>query len=87
MIKINADSLRSGLDISVFDWALMSGCGQKKALQKCVGAKQDGGLGPLTLKKVGKKDPKELIEMLSVEREAFYRKLKTFEHFWERMAP
>ena len=47
-----------------------------EALQKCVGAKQDGGLGPLTLKKVSKKDPKELIEMLSVEREAFYRKLK-----------
>ena len=80
--RVNGDSLPSGLDISVFDWAVNSGCGRAvKALQKCVGAKQDGGLGPLTLKKVSKKDPKELIEMLSVEREAFYRKLKTFEHF------
>tara|TARA_R110002020_G_scaffold36080_8_gene108514 strand:- start:474 stop:989 length:516 start_codon:yes stop_codon:yes gene_type:complete len=80
--RVNADNLASGLDISIFDWAVNSGCGRAvKALQKCVGAKQDGGLGPLTLKAVSNKDPEELIEMISVEREAFYRKLKTFEHF------
>ena len=80
--RVNADNLASGLDISIFDWAVNSGCGRAvKALQKCVGAKQDGGLGPLTLKAVSDKDPEDLIEMISVEREAFYRKLKTFEHF------
>ena len=80
--RVNADNLASGLDISIFDWAVNSGCGRAvKALQKCVGAKQDGGLGPLTLKAVNDKDPEELIEMISVERETFYRKLKTFEHF------
>ena len=31
--------------------------------------------------KIDKIDPEELIEMISVERETFYRKLKTFEHF------
>ena len=80
--RVNADNLASGLDISIFDWAVNSGCGRAvKALQKCVGAKQDGGLGPLTLKAVSDKDPEDLIEMISVEREAFYRKLKTFDHF------
>ena len=80
--RVNGDKLASGLDISIFDWAVNSGCGRAvKALQKCVGAKQDGGLGPLTLKAVGGKDPKELIEMISVERETFYRKLRTFKHF------
>ena len=80
--RANCDKLASGLDISIFDWAVNSGCGRAvKALQKCVGATQDGGLGPLTLKAVSDKDPKELIEMISVERETFYRKLKTFKHF------
>ena len=80
--RVNGDKLASGLDISIFDWAVNSGCGRAvKALQKCVGAKQDGGLGPLTLLAVGGKAPKELIEMISVERETFYRKLKTFKHF------
>jgi lysozyme family protein len=80
--RVNADSLASGLDLSVFDWAVNSGCGRAvKALQKCVGVKQDGGLGPITLKSVNEHDAEELIEMISVERETFYRKLKTFEHF------
>ena len=80
--RAKCDHLPSGLDLAVFDWAVNSGCGRAvKALQKCVGAKQDGGLGPLTLKEVGKKDPKELIEMIAIERETFYRKLKTFKHF------
>ena len=80
--RVNADSLASGLDLSVFDWAVNSGCGRAvKALQKCVGVKQDGGLGPITLKSVNEHDAEELIEMMSVERETFYRKLKTFEHF------
>ena len=80
--RVNADSLASGLDLSVFDWAVNSGCGRAvKALQKCVGVKQDGGLGPITLKSVNEHDAEELIEMKSVERETFYRKLKTFEHF------
>ena len=80
--RVNADNLASGLDLSVFDWAVNSGCGRAvKALQKCVGVKQDGGLGPITLKSVNEHDAEELIEMMSVERETFYRKLKTFEHF------
>ena len=80
--RVNADKLASGLDISVFDWAVNSGCGRAvKALQKCVGVKQDGGLGPITLKSVYEHDAEELIEMIAIERETFYRKLKTFEHF------
>ena len=80
--RVNADSLASGLDLSVFDWAVNSGCGRSvKDLQKFVGVKQDGGLGPITLKSVNEHDAEELIEMMSVERETFYRKLKTFEHF------
>mgnify|MGYP003117427846 CR=1 FL=1 len=80
--RVKADSLASGLDISVFDWAVNSGCGRAvKALQKCVGVKQDGGLGPITLDAVEEHDPENLIEMIADEREKFYKRLKTFKHF------
>ena len=52
-----------------------------KALQKCVGVKQDGGLGPITLDAVEEHDPENLIEMIADEREKFYKRLKTFKHF------
>ena len=53
------------LDWAVLDWAVNSGTGRvAKALQKLVGATQDGAIGPKTLQAVMKHDPAELIDKL-----------------------
>ena len=50
-------------------------------LQKVVGVTQDGGIGRQTLAAVSKMDPTDIIENYATEREAFYRRLKTFDTF------
>ena len=86
--KCKCDDLPSGLDWSVFDWAVNSGPGRSaKALQGIVGATQDGGIGPQTLKLVEKHSPKEMIEKMHDKRQGFYEGLKTFDTFgkgWSR---
>ena len=44
-------------------------------LQKCVGVKQDGAVGPQTLAAVAALDPEEIVERLCDERARFYRSL------------
>ena len=44
-------------------------------LQKCVGVKQDGAVGPMTLAAVAALDPEEIVERLHDERARFYRSL------------
>lgn len=86
--RCKSDNLASGLDWAVFDWSVNSGSGRvAKALQKAVGAVQDGSIGPMTLRRVDQHDPRELIEYLYTERDTFYRSLGTFESFgkgWTR---
>jgi|TARA_R100000541_G_scaffold24907_1_gene34567 lysozyme family protein len=86
--KCKCDDLPSGLDWSVFDWAVNSGPGRSaKALQGIIGATQDGGIGPQTLKLVEKHSPKEMIEKMHDKRQGFYEGLKTFDTFgkgWSR---
>ena len=86
--KCKCDDLPSGLDWSVFDWAVHSGPGRSaKALQGIIGATQDGGIGPQTLKLVEKHSPKEMIEKMHDKRQGFYEGLKTFDTFgkgWSR---
>lgn len=86
--RCKCDELPSGLDWSVFDWAVNSGTGRSaKALQGIIGAVQDGGIGPKTLKLVEEHDSKQMIEKMHDKRQGFYEGLKTFDTFgkgWTR---
>ena len=86
--KVNGDDLPSGVDFCVFDWAVNSGVSRSsKALQKIVGATSDGVIGPNTLKAVYSIDAQTIITKLTDDREAFYKKLSTFDTFgkgWTR---
>ena len=91
--KVRFDDLPSGLDWAVLDWAVLdwavnSGPGRAaKALQKIVGAKQDGAIGPMTLQAVENFDASETIEKLHSSPQKFYEGLshfKTFGKGWTR---
>tara|TARA_R110002153_G_scaffold78557_1_gene201071 strand:+ start:139 stop:651 length:513 start_codon:yes stop_codon:yes gene_type:complete len=86
--RVKGDDLPSGVDWCAFDWAVNSGSGRPaKAIQRAVGAAADGAIGPMTLKAVADKDPKEIIEYVFQVRQSFYESLKTFETFgrgWTR---
>ncbi len=86
--RCKCDDLPSGVDWCVFDWAVNSGVGRSaKALQGIIGATQDGGIGPKTLKLIEEHEPKELIEKMHDKRQGFYEGLKTFDTFgkgWTR---
>ena len=80
--RIKGDALPSGVDFAVFDLAVNGGTGRgARMLQKVVGVTQDGGIGPQTLGAVARMNPVDIIEQYAVEREAFYRRLKTFDTF------
>ena len=86
--RVKADSLYSGLDWTAFDWAVNSGSGRPaKAIQRAVGATQDGAIGPATLGLIMEKEPKFIIEYVYDVRQSFYESLNTFEAFgrgWTR---
>jgi len=86
--RVKGDSLPSGLDWACFDWAINSGSGRPaKAVQRAVGATQDGAIGPQTLGLIMEKDPEEIINYVYGVRQDFYKSLKTFETFgrgWTR---
>ena len=66
----------------MLDWAVNSGTGRAaKALQKLVGAKQDGAIGPKTLQAVMYHEPDELIYKLHDSRQKFYKGLSHFKTF------
>lgn len=80
--RSKCDALPSGVDFAVFDLSVNGGVGRgAKMLQKVVGVTQDGAIGPQTLRAVSEMDPIDIIENYAVEREAFYRRLKTFPTF------
>ena len=72
----------------MLDWAVNSGSGRAaKALQKIVGAKQDGAIGPKTLQAVANYEAAQTIGKLHDSRQKFYEELsqfKTFGHGWTR---
>ena len=86
--RVKGDSLPSGLDWACFDWAVNSGSGRpSKAVQRAVGATQDGAIGNQTLGLVAEKDPKFIIDYVYTVRQAFYESLDDFKHFgrgWSR---
>lgn len=72
-----AAELPSGLDIAMGDYAVNSGPGRPaKAIQKIVGVKVDGRIGPETLKAIRARDAKDLIDALCDERLAFMKRAK-----------
>jgi len=80
--RAKCDELPSGVDFAVFDLCVNGGVGRgAKMLQKVVGVPQDGAIGPKTLGAVGRMDPEDIIEQYAAEREAFYRRLNTFDTF------
>jgi lysozyme family protein len=86
--KVRGDDLPAGLDWAAFDWAVNSGAGRPaKAIQRCVGATQDGAIGPKTLAAIANKEPDKIIEYVHDIRQKFYERLKTFKTFgrgWTR---
>ena len=86
--KVRGDDLPGGLDWAAFDWAVNSGAGRPaKAIQRCVGATQDGAIGPKTLAAIANKEPDKIIEYVHDIRQKFYERLKTFKTFgrgWTR---
>ena len=80
--RCKCNSLDSGLDFAVFDWAVNSGKSRaSKALQRIVGVEADGGIGPMTLQAVAEVEPEEIIKQMHYVRDKFYRSLDTFEVF------
>ncbi len=86
--KVRGDDLPAGLDWAAMDWAVNSGAGRPaKAIQRCVGATQDGAIGPKTLAAIANKEPDKIIEYVHDIRQKFYERLKTFKTFgrgWTR---
>jgi lysozyme family protein len=86
--RVKGDLLPSGVDWCAFDWAVNSGKSRpSKAIQRAVGATQDGSIGPATIGLIMEKDPEEIINYVYGVRQDFYKGLKTFETFgrgWTR---
>jgi lysozyme family protein len=82
------DHLPSGVDFSVFDWAVNSGPPRAiKALQRIVGSVSDGIMGPKTMQAVMDMDAEKIIDLMHGERQRFYERLNTFDTFgrgWTR---
>ena len=76
------DKLPESLNWAVLDWAVNSGTGRAaKALQKLVGATQDGAKGPKTLQAIMNQDLAELIDKLHDTRQKFYESLSHLKIF------
>lgn len=76
------ESLPAGVDLAVFDFAVNSG--RKRAaqyLQRIAKVRQDGVIGPVTLRAVHAMNPEDVIEDLCDMRMRFLRGLDTFSTF------
>lgn len=80
--KVRCDDLPAGLDLAVFDMAVNSGVGRAaKLLQRCVGATEDGVIGPKTMALITDVPAQQMIIRFSEQRRMFYKSLKAFETF------
>jgi len=75
--KVRADDLPSGVDYAVADFAVNSGPSRAaKYLQAVVGVKQDGKIGPHTLKATRQMTAADVINRLCDNRLAFMKRIK-----------
>lgn len=85
---VAGDDLPSGLDYSVFDFAVNSGAPRAvKFLQRLIGAKPDGHVGMKTLAALEGKDIVAIIETYNAKRLKFMKSLRTWNLYgngWER---
>ncbi len=80
--RVKGDDLPKGVDLCVFDFAVNSGVHRGASfLQRTVGAKSDGIIGPQTLFMVKNNDPQDLIQRYCEARLRFLRGLYTFSTF------
>jgi lysozyme family protein len=80
--RIKGDLLPRGVAYAVLDFAIHSGVSRSiRFLQKTVGAKPDGKIGPVTLRLVGAADPASLILLLMERRLGFLQRLRTWVDF------
>ncbi|MBA8838532.1 glycoside hydrolase family 108 protein [Ochrobactrum sp. RH2CCR150] len=74
--KIDGDSLPSGVDYAMLDFAVNSGPSHAiKMLQQILGILQDGFLGPATFAALSARPPQDIIDRLCDERSAWLRGL------------
>ena len=79
---VKGDELPKGLDYAMFDFAVNAGPWRAtKILQAALDVPVDGMLGKKTLAAVEKADQKELLELFTLGKEAFYKNLDGFKTF------
>ncbi|QFR32817.1 glycosyl hydrolase 108 family protein [Ancylobacter sp. TS-1] len=79
---LNCDALPPGVDLVVYDFGVNAGpVRSAKMLQKLVGAKEDGAVGPATLAAVATRAPADIVRAFSERRLDYYRSLGTWETF------
>lgn len=79
---VKGDELPSGLDYLMFDFAVNAGPRRAiQTMQKAIGTRPDGVIGPRTMAALKAADPTELITKFSMEKELFYKALPTFATF------
>ena len=91
--RVKGDSLPTGLDLCIFDFAVNAGPGRAaKMIQKMIGVTVDGGIGPMTLQALGIYEEEvggvaEVIIEYQKQRQLYYESLKNFDTFgkgWTR---
>lgn len=86
--RVRGDELPWPLDLALFDFVFHSGSGNAvTTLQRLLGVKADGAVGPVTLATSAKSAPVALAHNLNAERLLFLSSLKTWPNFgrgWTR---
>lgn len=82
------DKLPNGVDLAVFDFGVNSGPSRAvRYLQKALGVRVDGHMGPVTIEALERADPVKVTRCINNSRLRFVRKIKTFWRFgkgWTR---
>jgi lysozyme family protein len=72
----------AGVDLMVFDFGVNAGARTAvRALQRLLGVRDDGSVGPVTLAALGHADRKTLINAIAQARIAYYQSLPTWPSF------
>lgn len=79
---MSCDSFQYAIAFQLFDAAVNHGLlNARKILQRAVGVKDDGIIGPITLHEVRKQPLFSLINLFNAERIQFYTRISTFNVF------
>jgi len=85
---VRGDELPRQFAFQALDAAVNHGIGNAvRWMQRAVGAADDGFIGPVTMERIKRFDPADLVLLFNAERLEFYTKLSTFDAFgrgWTR---